>query len=332
MKEKILYSRVDELCRREGFAWCATAPAPEILAAKGLEQMLADGIGEMEFMIRNRELLLNPASMLPAAKSMLIAALPYQNRLLEENLQIKRARYAAGKDYHKLVRRKLAAVAQGLLDKKGDVYPNRAFADSAPLMERSLAKISGLGWQGKNSLILNQSLGSYFFLGVLLTEAELESWPGEEAVNRCGKCSNCQKACPTGALENGRVISEKCISYLTIEYSGVIPKELVEKFDGWWYGCDICQQACPWNSKAPGAGDPRLTGKDDLANLLALREQTFSEYFAGRAVKRISYAMFRRNLLVAFWSMGDQETCREILNEGLPLVLAQGKELGLINS
>jgi epoxyqueuosine reductase len=329
MAEKIPYSLIKELCRQQGFAHCVTGPVPDALESKALDLMLADGVGEMEFMQRNRELLLKPGSMLPAAKSMIIAALPYQNQLLEEGQKIRRARYAAGKDYHKLVRRKLAAVAKNLSDEKGDAFPNRAFADSAPLMERKLAQMTGLGWQGKNSLILNQALGSFFFLGVLLTEAEIESWPGEEALNRCGKCHKCHDACPTGALQEGRVISEKCISYLTIEYSGVIPRELAEKFNGWWYGCDICQQVCPWNRKAPGAGDERLMGQDESEDLLKIREADFPYYFAGRAVKRISYPMFRRNLLVAFWSLGERGICLEIIDEGVELVLRQAVELGL---
>ena len=329
MSERIPYSLIQELCRQEGFVHCVTGEVPLELDSKALDLMLADGVGEMEFMQRNRDLLLKPGSMLPEARSMVIAALPYQNQLQEKDQRIRRTRYAAGKDYHKLVRRKLANVAKGLVSTAGHAFPNRAFADSAPLMERKLAQIAGLGWQGKNSLILNQCFGSFFFLGVLLTEAEIETWPGEEALNRCGKCSNCQEACPTGALQNGRVISEKCISYLTIEYSGVIPKELAEKFNGWWYGCDICQQFCPWNNRAPGAADERLMGKDEPAELLTITEASFSDYFSGRAVKRISYPMFRRNLLVAFWSVGSLETCRQILKEELSLVLEQGRELGL---
>lgn len=292
--------------------------------------MIADGIGDMAWMSAHRRLRLHPGELLPGAERLLAAALPYQPNLPESgDGRLKRARYAAGIDYHRLLRRKLAEVAKSLLAPDGGPYPSRAFVDSAPLMERTLAEKAGLGWIGRNALLITPKRGSYQFLGFLLTAAPLEQRPGPYGADRCGSCVRCHAACPTDALTGRRVLSERCISYLTIEHFGVIPRELAEKFDGWWFGCDICQEVCAWNRFAPEAGDGRLTGRDDEAKLLAVNAESFDDYFAGRAVRRIGYKRFRRNLLVALWSIGRTGESMGILAEGLPLVRAQAEELSL---
>jgi len=173
-------------------------------------------------------------------------------------------------------------------------------------------------------------LGSCFFIGCLFTSLRLERRSGGQGTDRCGSCRACEDRCPTAAIVDRRVLSERCISYLTIEHQGVIPRALAARFEGWWFGCDLCQEVCPWNRFAPPAGDQRLTGpRAGAEDLLAIGPQDFDRSFAGRAVRRLGYPRFRRNLLVALWSLGRLDEARSILAEGLELVRAQAAELGV---
>lgn len=306
----------------------ATLRLPLDLDATGLDRQRADGVGDMRWQLAHRELRLDPGALFPPARALLVALLPYQPLLPEEREGgLRRARYAAGRDYHSLFRRKLATVGDLLRDEAGHPWPHRAFVDSAPVLERTLARRAGLGWIGRNALVITPGSGSYHFIGVLMTAAPLEERIGPHGADRCGRCTACESACPTAALVDRRVLSERCISYLTIEHHGVISHDLAEKISGWWFGCDICQQVCPWNRFAPEAGDGRLRGADDERRLLAIGPADFDTVFAGRAVRRIGYERFRRNLLVALWSLGRLEEVRPILAEGLPLVRAQWEEL-----
>lgn len=330
IKDPISFHHIGTLCRAEGCTAAAVMHVPEKLESSGLDRMLADGVGDMEYMRRHRDLLLNPKKLFPKSNSLVIATLAYQSRLIEGKIdesRLQRARYAAGSDYHKIFRRKLSSVGKNLIDGEGNSFPYRACVDSAPLQERRLAQMAGLGWIGKNALLILPDSGSYQFLGFLFTKASLEITREDHAVDRCGSCRACHDACPTDALVERRVLSERCISYLTIEHSGLIPRKLAEKFNGWWFGCDICQEVCPWNRFAQEPGDTRLEGHDLEHRLLEITAASFDIYFAGRAVRRIGYERFRRNLLVALWSIGRIDECLEIVTEGLPLVQKQAKEL-----
>ena len=219
------------------------------------------------------------------------------------------ARYAAGKDYHNVFRKKLAQLGKKIVADTGG--QSRATVDSAPLDERQVAERAGLGWRGKNALILQPKRGSYHFLGCVLTTVHLEPHNPGLSVDRCGSCRNCERDCPTAALVDRRVLSERCISYLTIEHQGVIARDLAQHFQGWWFGCDVCQMVCPWNRFADGTQvDERLRGHDAEQQLLAIRADQFDAYFAGRAVRRTGYERFRRNLLVAYWSLGKMDICQ----------------------
>ena len=282
--------------------------------------MADDGVGDLGWLLESRELRLNPIGLMPTATSLVIAAWNHQPESRDDG-GLRRARYAAGKDYHHLFRLKLhragATMAPG--------QRLRAVVDSAPLNERTLAALAGLGWIGRNSLIISPDMGSYFLLGVLLTSADLEAHhPGRDS-DRCGTCRRCETGCPTAALRERRVLTERCISYLTIEHHGVIPRELALCFQGWWFGCDGCQEVCPWNRFAPEAADGRLNGQE--SDPLQVNAATFDQHFAGRAVRRIGYERFRRNLLVALFSLGRFQACDGLMAEGLPLVLAQAQEL-----
>jgi epoxyqueuosine reductase len=327
--QRIPFSFVCEKCRREGVEALATIAVPERLDSGGLELMLVDGLGDMAFIRRQEPTLLEPASFLDGAQAVLVVSLPYQP-ILDDPGQIKRARYAAGKDYHRVLGRKLSRIGRQLLSPDGNSYGHRVAVDSSPVMERTLARLAGLGWIGRNALLITPGRGSYQFLGFLFTHAPLELRTGEHGANRCGKCNRCEHACPTGAIVDGRVLSERCISYLTIEHKGVIPRDLAGKFEGWWFGCDICQEACPWNRFAPEAGDARLEGFDTEQDLLDLTADAFDDHFAGRAIRRIDYQRFRRNLLTALWSQRRLAECDALLEERPPLVQEQARELGLL--
>ena len=305
------------LAATEGLTVLAVIPPPPPLDPAGLDQMLADGVGQLAYMEANHDLRLRPDGMLPGAAALWCVAWSYQPELGCGTL--KRARYAAGKDYHVILRAKLGRLGQRLGGRQ------RAFVDSAPANERTLAHLVGLGWIGRNALIISPTAGSYRVLGFLLTSIPCATIHGGEEAHRCGSCTRCEVACPTKALVGGRVLTERCISYLTIEYFGVIPRDLAASFDGWWMGCDRCQEVCPWNRFAPEAADPRLTGREEDETLLRITAEDFDLHFAGRAVRRLGYVRFRRNLLVALFSRGNHALAATFRDDAL--VADQYREL-----
>ncbi len=323
----IPFNTLQTLCEEQSLFALATCAATGPNDPQHMEQLLSDGVGDMEYLTRQQELRSDPDHLLPNYTHILACALPYQNT--REEQELKRARYAAGKDYHKIFRKKLAAIGQAINTQTNSSFESRACVDSAPLNERSLAQHVGLGWLGKNALLIHPKRGSYHFLGFLLTTAPLEIVHGASNEDRCGTCTACHDHCPTHALIDRRVLSERCISYLTIEHQGVIEKSLAKHFQGWWYGCDICQEVCPWNKFSVPSGDQRFIGEDSEHDILQLREEEFSTFTQGRALGRISYAQFRRNLLVALWSLKRHTDCQNFDTEGLELVEAQARELGI---
>jgi epoxyqueuosine reductase len=324
---KIPFSRTRKLCEEEGIFSLAIIAPPAELDPTGLDNLLSDGVGDMQFLAEHRELLLHPAQMLPGCRAIIVASIAYSPE--QSKGKFRRARYAAGKDYHRIIRKKLSKIGSRLLDENGDSYPSRATTDSAPVMERTLAKTAGLGWHGKNGLLIHPQRGSYSFLGLLFTAAPLELVAENHAKDRCGSCSKCLAACPTGALQDGRVISQRCISYLTIEHKGVISKSLAQKFSGFWFGCDLCQEACPWNARfAIAAEDDRFQAAGDI-DLLSITAEQFDSVFAGSAVRRLGFERFQRNLLISCWNLQQMDQCHKIISRQLPIVIAQADELDL---
>jgi epoxyqueuosine reductase len=319
---------VIRICAAEGLHHLATIPLPERLDPSGYRQLLADGVGELDWLANERDRRLDPSFLLPTARSVLCVAWHYHPGA-DCGLGLRRAAYAAGKDYHVLLRPKLGRIGLALDRATGRTWKHRACVDSAPLNERTLARLAGLGWIGRNALLIHPRLGSYRVLGFLLTECTLPERPGDAGADRCGTCHRCETACPTAALVAGRCLTERCISYLTIEYRGVIPRDLAERFAGWWFGCDACQDVCPWNRFAPPGEDARLGGRDDASVLLDLSEDRYHAHFAGRAIRRIGWERFRRNLLVALFSVGRLDEARRIAADPHPLVRTQAAVLGM---
>jgi epoxyqueuosine reductase len=285
-------------------------------AAEGrLADWLAAGFhGEMDYMARHGLKRARPAELRPGTLSVISARMNYRPQAAEgwsvigapEKAYI--ARYATGRDYHKVMRGRLRQLARRIEAEIG-AFGHRVYTDSAPVMEVDLAEKSGLGWRGKHTLLLTRDAGSYFFLGEIYTDLPL---PADAPVaNHCGSCSKCLAICPTGAIVAPyRVDARRCISYLTIELKGAIPPELRPLIGNRVYGCDDCQLACPWNRYAQASGEPNFRvrhGLDQaqLAHLFAWSESQFRERMAGSAIHRIGFERWSRNLAVGLGNAPD---------------------------
>ncbi len=206
------------------------------------------------------------------------------------------ARYARAKDYHRFLLRDLRRLAKAL-EKQFPGHRFVARTDTAPLPERLLARAAGLGWIGRNTMLLHPALGSYTWIGVILTDLRLQA-DRPPVRFLCGRCQRCVEACPTDALRDGELDARRCISYWTIEHRGPLPPGL--NLSGWWFGCDICQEVCPWNRKAARSRDPRLRVlgvlRGPLSGILRMSEEEFQEAFQGSPIRRAKYSGIQRNL------------------------------------
>lgn len=277
--------------------------------AHHLKQWLADGFhGEMDYMAHHGDKRYTPRSLVEGTQRVISVRLDYlpspdsPARVLTNPEKAYVTRYAVGRDYHKLMRKRLATLAKKI-DQAVSGHDYRAFVDSAPVLERALAQRAGLGWIGKNNMVIHPKAGSFFFLGEIFTSAPL---PVDEPFEKehCGSCAACLDVCPTDAFEGPhRLDARKCISYLTIELSGSIPLELREKMGNRVFGCDDCQLVCPWNkfSKPTAETDfqPRH-GLDntELATLFLWTEEEFLKRTEGSAIRRTGYQGWLRNLAV----------------------------------
>jgi epoxyqueuosine reductase len=235
--------------------------------------------------------------------------------------------YAWGEDYHALLRRRLDELL-AWLQREVPGCRGRGVVDTAPLLERDFARLAGLGWFGKNTMLLNKRLGSYFFLGALLVDIPLRPDPPFEA-SHCGTCTACLDACPTQAFVGpGQLDARRCISYLTIELRGPVPPELREPMGDWVFGCDVCQDVCPWNRKAPPAREPAFRPRPeldspDLTELLRLSPDEFRRRFRGTALTRAKRRGLLRNAAIALGNSGDPRAVPvlvEALGDEEPLV------------
>ncbi len=305
MKTQVTYNTqiVKQTARELGFDFCGVSKAEFLQEeAPRLEKWLkAEAHGKMSYMENHFEKRLNPSKLVPGAKS--VVSLLY-NYYPEEDLAKDRpshskiAKYAYGQDYHFVIKDKLKTFLKMLQEKIGQIE-GRVFVDSAPVMERQWAAKSGLGWIGKNTLLINKDQGSFFFLAELIIDLELEA--DGPIKDYCGTCTKCIDACPTDAITPYELNASQCISYLTIELKDGIPDEFKNKMEGWAFGCDICQDVCPWNRFSKKHQEHNFTPKEELLELFNnnwqdLTEEVFRSAFKGSAVKRTKFEGLKRNL------------------------------------
>jgi epoxyqueuosine reductase len=255
--------------------------------------------GEMSYLARGREARLDPGRLLPGWRSVVAVALNYAPRS-DDPAWRGVARYARGRDYHNVIRPRLHALKDTLRAAGGREVRSRASVDTSAVLERSLAASAGLGWIGKNTNLLAPGLGSYFFIGIVLTTAELA--PDATVPDRCGTCTACLDACPTGAFVTPYTLdARRCISYLTIEHRGQIDASLHAGIGGWLFGCDVCQEVCPWNRHGPPAKDPAVGAGPPPGppeTLVAMSDEAFRERFRGSPLKRARRAGLARNAAI----------------------------------
>ena len=298
---------VRALARECGFELAGVARAEPAGDVPRYRQWLAAGnAGEMQYLTDRRAALReDPRNLLPSARSVVCVGKLYQTPWPhttqfhgEDRAWI--SRYAWGDDYHQVMRRGLEKLAARL-----GVREYKICVDTAPLLERSYARLAGLGWIGKNTCLINQQSGSWVFLGELLVPIEVA--PDSPPPDRCGTCRRCIDACPTAAIVPGGIDSRLCISYFTIEQRGTVPEEMRAGIGAHVFGCDICQDVCPWNRRAPMTGDPAFAPRHfapPLAEMAALSESEFRGMFRGTPVTRTRYSGFLRNVAIAMGNRG----------------------------
>ena len=294
---------IKQIAQREGFAYTRIAKA-EFMApeAKRLEAWLQQGFhGKMTYLENHFDLRVDPTKLVPDAKSVICLIYNYFPPEKPKDPDApKIARYAFGKDYHWILKPKLKNILEEIKKKFGDVQ-GRVFVDSAPVLERDWARRSGLGWVGKNTLLIHPKKGSFFFLAEIIIDLKTQADP--PITDFCGTCTRCIDACPTDAIQpKGYVLeADKCISYFTIELKESIPLEMKGKFENWMFGCDICQEVCPWNRFSSAHEEPAFQAQSGILEMskkewMELTEDTFKKIFPKSAVKRTKYSGLKRNI------------------------------------
>ena len=305
--------RLKRQARALGFDPVGIAPAGPADGFDRLRDWLARGYaGTMDYLHRNADARRDPASVLPEVRSVVMAGMSYNfgpgPGPQPGPAAGKVARYARGGDYHDVLWRRLEELL-AWLERERPGCRGRAVADTAPLMERDFARRAGLGWVGKNTLLLNRRLGSYVLLGALLVDVELRPDPPDDA-DHCGTCTACLDACPTGAFPAPHVLdARRCVSYLTIENKGSVPEGLRPGLGDWVFGCDVCQEVCPWNRKAAPGTEPALRPRAGLealdpAELLGLDAEAFRRRFRGTALTRTKRRGLLRNAALVLGNVG----------------------------
>jgi epoxyqueuosine reductase len=302
LKNKKHYTElIKNEAKRLGFISCGVSRA-EFLEdeAPRLEKWLKNNMhGEMKYMENYFEKRLDPSKLVDDAKSVISLSYNYYPKDLQNKEAPKVSKYAYGIDYHYVIKEKLIFFLSFIKDKIGDVN-GRAFVDSAPILEKAWASKSGIGWVGKNSNLITKQVGSFYFLAELIIDLELD-YDGIES-DHCGECTACIDSCPTQAIVEPYVVDgSKCISYFTIELKENIPNEFKAKFEDWVFGCDICQDVCPWNKFSKPHKEPLFQSTPELMKMSReewneITEETFNKIFKNSAVKRTGYKGLTRNL------------------------------------
>lgn len=292
---------IKQEAQRLGFMACGISKA-EFLEeeAPRLENWLQRQMhGEMGYMENHFDKRLDPRLLVPGAKSVVSLLLNYFPSEMQRDDSYKISKYAYGKDYHFVIKQKLKELLEFIRTEIGEV-DGRAFVDSAPVLDKAWAVRSGLGWMGKHSNVLSKQMGSFYFIAELIIDLDLES--DTPVTDHCGNCTACIDACPTQAIVAPyQVDGSKCISYLTIELKSAIPTEFSEKMDDWMFGCDVCQDVCPWNRFSKAHAEPLFQPNPELLGFSKneweeLTEEVFQEIFKKSAVKRTKYAGLKRNI------------------------------------
>ena len=287
--------------KRLGFDFCGISKA-EFLEeeAPRLEKWLKASMhGQMQYMENYFDKRLDPTLLVEGAKSVVSLLFNYYPDQTQNPDAPKISKYAYGKDYHEIIKEKLKEFVHTLKEQIGDIN-GRVFVDSAPVLDKAWAKKSGLGWIGKNANLINKQQGSFFFIAELILDIDLE-YDGP-IKDYCGTCTKCLDACPTEAIVAPYIVDgSKCISYLTIELKEAIPSEFKHKMDNWAFGCDVCQDVCPWNSFSQVHREPQLKNTNGLIDFskdewYELSEELFNSVFKHSAIKRTKYKGLKRNL------------------------------------
>jgi len=285
-----------------GFLSCGISQATFLEEeASNLEKWLNDGKhGKMKYMENHFDKRLDPRKLVPGAKSIISLTYNYFNDNFQKDKNApKISKYAYGSDYHLIIKKKLKILFKELKKNFGDIN-GRVFVDSAPIMEKPWAAKSGLGWIGKNTNLISQKIGSYYFLAEIIVDLEFEY--DTPVTDHCGSCRACIDSCPTGALDIPyQIDASKCISYLTIELRDEIPSEFKGKMDNWAFGCDVCQDVCPWNRFSQKHNEPLFNPNQELTKMETkdweeLTEETFEVIFKNSAVKRTKFKGLKRNI------------------------------------
>lgn len=305
-----LKQRIISLSADAGFEKCAISPAMAVQRGDYYRHWLKSGrAGKMDYLHRNTELRTDVGKLLPGAKSVIVCALNYhQSDPMTLNdpgrPRGKVAMYAWGGDYHKIIKRKLFGIVDQLRSEVAMPFETKVCVDTAPILEREYAAMSGIGWIGKNTLVLDPTLGSYFFLGLIVTTLELP--PDSPSPDHCGSCTRCLDACPTDAFPAAyEMDASRCISYLTIELRDeTVPDALAPLMGDWVFGCDVCQQVCPHNNDVPQTQEPKFAirppgPRPDLEAMKNMTDDEFREQLKGSAIKRAKPDMLRRNARIA---------------------------------
>ena len=310
-----LEQRLKQQAQELGFELAGIATATEADTFAEYQDWLAkDFGGEMGYLHRHAEARRHPESVLPEVRSVIMLGMSYKPSEADDSLLSPNhgriARYARGLDYHDVIRRKLNDLLKWLQEQEPACI-GRGVVDTAPLLERDFARRAGLGWFGKNTMLIHKQRGSYLFLAALLVNLEL-SPDTPFTANHCGTCTACLDACPTNAFpEPGVMDARKCISYLTIELRGPIAETYRQEMGDWLFGCDICQEVCPWNNRAPAGMDDRIQAHPewqsvDLLELLTLSDAEFRKRYRGTAIFRTKRSGLLRNAAIILGNVGDE--------------------------
>lgn len=294
-------SKVKQIARELGFMYCGISKAGflEEEAPRLVNWLKNDNHGKMKYMENHFDKRLDPTKLVPGANAVISLLYNYSTKNIQPEDSYKIAKYAYGQDYHFVIKEKLREFVSKIQEEIGDVE-GRVFVDSAPVLEKAWAAKSGVGWIGKNTNLINPKEGSFFFIAEVIIDLQLNA--DGPMKDYCGTCTKCIDACPTDALTPYLIDASKCISYLTIELRDEhLPEEFAGKMEDWAFGCDICQDVCPWNRFSKTHQEPRFSPHDKLQEFTKkdweeLTKEVFNDVFRKSAVKRTKYDGFKRNI------------------------------------